>query len=769
MLILIVAEGPDKGRIYEWADDQTVIVGRESKDVRLSDGKASRQHARFKCEGGKWYVRDLASRHGTLVNKIRTNGKTALADGDRVQIARTQLVVARIPAEQAERAALMGNHAPTTLTSQNQTGYRRFIPRTSTAAALTAAAFAVGCSGWLTLYSTDAYQKLQDNLLSSQTSLTENITSSQLAATEAQALATQAQLAVADRTDEVLGEVQALGAYNTPMLNEILASIQDQGGDIEQLGEIRQALADLQNSSQPTLDAILARVESQSSQWMTLAEVRDVMMRQQEETANLLPELQALAAANRENEQTMATLRETIEKVQASPDLDAAILDQLEATVAELRARPTTEQIARGVRQALADEQNKTDALLRKIETGIASAQGPDAQALIAPLREALTAHTQATEQLVSQAFDQQRTQTDTQLAQLKTFIETRSGETATALRDVVAELDNQGDLDAVLASVKQMQAGAGDDESMALLRELTNRLETAPTTEQMAARVAEVVADELSTTRPVLEQIANALDESTEQTEASQAILEQVRLALAAQQENDTRLDQIYDLLAATQAGSDSDALKQVLREIRTKSIASMDQLRSTIRREVQAGMTEQRLATARDLRPAPSVALTLPDEIEPVDVPTLTTDQIDTTTPGAGAVAMASPQDQNTIRVQQDSTQPVELTDVEQAYRLAFKTGKPITLGGGSIDPKTGKLKPGRTLDPSAAKAAGITDWRDWYLMDDFAERMRLQQQAVKYHTDRHDPSRVYGIPSGSSSNTTEGLVADRDGNGG
>ncbi len=27
MLILIVAQGPDKGRIYEWADDDGLVVG----------------------------------------------------------------------------------------------------------------------------------------------------------------------------------------------------------------------------------------------------------------------------------------------------------------------------------------------------------------------------------------------------------------------------------------------------------------------------------------------------------------------------------------------------------------------------------------------------------------------------------------------------------------------------------------------------------------------------------------------------------------------
>ena len=179
MLILIVAEGPDKGRIYEWTDDQTVIVGRESKDLRLSDGKASRQHARFKCEGGKWYVRDLASRHGTFVNKIRTDGKTALADGDRVQIARTQLVVARVPAEQAERATLLAGQ-PADAWAGTPT-YRRFIPRASTAAAMTAAAFTVGCSAWLYLNTTDANQKLREDLLASGA----DVTKAQLAATEA--------------------------------------------------------------------------------------------------------------------------------------------------------------------------------------------------------------------------------------------------------------------------------------------------------------------------------------------------------------------------------------------------------------------------------------------------------------------------------------------------------------------------------------------------------------------------------------------------------
>jgi FHA domain len=754
MLILIVAEGPDKGRIYEWTDDQTVIVGRESKDVRLSDGKASRQHARFKCEGGKWYVRDLASRHGTLVNKIRIEGKTPLNDGDRVQIARTQLVVARVPAEQAERVALIGGQPAGDQAWQGIPAYRRFIPRASTAAAMTAAAFAVACSVWLYVNTTDANLKLREDLIASQAGMTEDLTKSQLAATEAQTQATRAQLAMADRTDEVLGEVRALGTSSAPMLDEILASIQAQGGDIEQLGEIREALAELQNTSQPTLDAILARVESQSSQWMTLAEVRGVIMRQQTDTASLLPQLEALAMATRANEQSLDALRQSIEKVQASPDLDAKVLDQLEATVAELRARPTLDQIAEGVRLALAKEQGKTDALLGQIEVRLSAS--PDAQDLIAPLREALTSQAQATEQLVSEAFDQQRTQTDGQIAELRTLIQSQSGEAASALREVVDQLDDHGDLNAVLASVRQLQSGSTDAESMALLRELTRKLETAPTTEQLAEAVADVVTDQLDSTRPLMEQIASSLDESARQDEVGQTLLEQVRVALLAQQENDARLDQIYDLLASSEGGTDSEALRQVLREIRTKSIAGMDELRSTIRREVKAGLTEQRLAVARDLQPVAPVALGRPSEVEYVAAPSEQAAPV-SEAHSADSVTMAAPHGRDIIQAQQDT--PVvgnALTDVEQAYRLAFKTGKPITLGGGSIDAETGKVIAGRTLDPSAAKAAGITDWRDWYLMDDFAERMRLQQQAVKYHNGRRGTG-IIGIPE-SAVDTTD-----------
>ena len=233
MLILIVAEGPDKGRIYEWSDDRTVIVGRESKDLKLSDGKASRCHARFKCEGGKWYVRDLASRHGTRVNNILIDGKTPLSEGDRVKLGRTELVVARAPSEHAERSALLGSQPTTHDAWSDLPTYRRFMPRATTTAAMLAAAVAIGFSGWLYTETRDANQQLHNQLVS----VTDKATSAQLEALNEQRKATKTQLAVAGRTESVLNEVQSLSSKNAPVLNEILAVVQAQSGNTEMLSE----------------------------------------------------------------------------------------------------------------------------------------------------------------------------------------------------------------------------------------------------------------------------------------------------------------------------------------------------------------------------------------------------------------------------------------------------------------------------------------------------------------------------------------------------
>ena len=95
MLIVIVAAGPDKGRIYELDGTTPVVIGREGADIRLNDTKVSRRHARLSCEGGRWYAQDFNSRSGTRRNDTVIEGRHPLNDGDRLRVGGSLLVATR--------------------------------------------------------------------------------------------------------------------------------------------------------------------------------------------------------------------------------------------------------------------------------------------------------------------------------------------------------------------------------------------------------------------------------------------------------------------------------------------------------------------------------------------------------------------------------------------------------------------------------------------------------------------------------------------------
>lgn len=63
-----------------------LLVGRqEGCDVRLTEGKASRQHAKVGTTDGGLWVEDLRSSNGTFVNNARVQKRTPLRSGDRVR------------------------------------------------------------------------------------------------------------------------------------------------------------------------------------------------------------------------------------------------------------------------------------------------------------------------------------------------------------------------------------------------------------------------------------------------------------------------------------------------------------------------------------------------------------------------------------------------------------------------------------------------------------------------------------------------------------
>lgn len=96
MLTLLVIQGPDKGRRFELPDTAT-LVGRDSRQLPLSDNTVSRRHCELSPDGGEWFVRDAGSSNGTYINGGRVAQKQVLRVGDQIRVGRTLMVFGAAP------------------------------------------------------------------------------------------------------------------------------------------------------------------------------------------------------------------------------------------------------------------------------------------------------------------------------------------------------------------------------------------------------------------------------------------------------------------------------------------------------------------------------------------------------------------------------------------------------------------------------------------------------------------------------------------------
>src|ERR1043166_3724194 len=84
-------QGPDKGRRFE-LPDTPALVGRESRQLPLTDNTVSRRHCALHPKDGQGVLHDLGSGNGTYVNGIRVNNKFDLKLGDQIRVGRTLMV-----------------------------------------------------------------------------------------------------------------------------------------------------------------------------------------------------------------------------------------------------------------------------------------------------------------------------------------------------------------------------------------------------------------------------------------------------------------------------------------------------------------------------------------------------------------------------------------------------------------------------------------------------------------------------------------------------
>src|SRR6185503_7931586 len=93
----LVLQGPDKGRRFE-LPDEPALVGRDSRQLPLSDNTVSRRHCELlPGEDGAWILRDLGSSNGSYINGERIANRHALKLGDQIRVGRTLMVFGAQP------------------------------------------------------------------------------------------------------------------------------------------------------------------------------------------------------------------------------------------------------------------------------------------------------------------------------------------------------------------------------------------------------------------------------------------------------------------------------------------------------------------------------------------------------------------------------------------------------------------------------------------------------------------------------------------------
>lgn len=71
---------------------QSTVIGRgKAADFIVDEETLSRRHARFFPEAGHWYVEDLRSGNGTVVNGVVIHATTALHDGDELTLGKLEI------------------------------------------------------------------------------------------------------------------------------------------------------------------------------------------------------------------------------------------------------------------------------------------------------------------------------------------------------------------------------------------------------------------------------------------------------------------------------------------------------------------------------------------------------------------------------------------------------------------------------------------------------------------------------------------------------
>ncbi|WKZ34305.1 MAG: FHA domain-containing protein [Anaerolineales bacterium] len=71
-----------------------IILGRDPGcDIPLTDDTVSTRHAQLTYHHGQWWLEDLASTNGTMLNKSQVNMPTVITSGDEIKCGAARLII----------------------------------------------------------------------------------------------------------------------------------------------------------------------------------------------------------------------------------------------------------------------------------------------------------------------------------------------------------------------------------------------------------------------------------------------------------------------------------------------------------------------------------------------------------------------------------------------------------------------------------------------------------------------------------------------------
>jgi pSer/pThr/pTyr-binding forkhead associated (FHA) protein len=427
VLILIVAGGPEKGRIHELREDQELVIGRDGPDLQFADPKMSRRHARLWCVGGRWHVQDLGSRHGTHRNHQKIEAQIQpLKDGDYLQIGRTVLVVAR------------RSEAATAAPPAESPRHMRWLAGLAAAAVAAIAGLNVA------------------NLLQTQRGVDELEQRVTAQAEDAQ----QQDQARSQRVEQMIARIDQRQQTVLPQLDTMLAMIEDQPDVVGPLRSLAAAVERRDDDPQidQKLDAALALLREQGGNARVMSRQIAAALAEPPDAPGgdalepLLREVLAKVQRLEEqpgNEQVLTALAEVRDTLPADPT------ERLDRVLAQVEAAPAAEQLA------------EVQAQLASIQARLADRE--DAQLMQAQLarlidsaeNEAAAARAVSADPVLGQILSQMQalTERDQKLDQIIASLEQQPYQNRAMLDEVLTRLDGDTSEQVVAALLDQAMA----------------------------------------------------------------------------------------------------------------------------------------------------------------------------------------------------------------------------------------------------------------------------------------------------------------------